>query len=821
MSATESKQAAARTTRPCVHCSEPTLCSPNEDPADIFCCSGCRAAYQLIKGLGLDQFYALRNQSRQTGWAMPAGRRAGYQAFDDPDFIGPEKLVSRDDGSVETTLAVGGLHCAACSWLIENAMARHPGVLGTRINMADHTISIVFQQSQQPLSRIAEFLDGLGYPLAPLQASSTAHLRDENRRLLVQIAVAGFLAANAMWIAIALYSGALSSGYGYYLQLIGTALGVASVAGPGRVFLKGAWAALTTRTPHMDLPVALGLTVGTVFGIYNAVQAGGDVYFDSLASLVFLLLIGRWIQFRQQQKAAKAVELMMRITPQQATVVDSDGKRRVVRVEAVVKGELVEVASGGAVPIDGLLESTDSASLDCSLLTGESLPSTVLPQQQVYAGVVNVGAPIQLRVTAIGNESRVGKIMKSVEQAAVEKTPIVMLADRIGAWFVVAVTLLSILAFGVGVYEGLAEGVSRATALLIVACPCALALATPLAIAVALGRAARQGLLIRDGSTLQTIARNGKLWFDKTGTLTEGRFQVTAADGDSAQMEKSLVYAAAIERSCRHPIAQAIVKEVELRGLDSSLPAEIEMAGRNGIAGTVAGEHVVVGNRRFLLDHDIPVDAALFAQGDAYAEEGRTPVWIALNGHVTCVLGLSDPIRKEASSIVRSLKGMGWTLGILSGDDDRITKKVGRAIGIDQQNCFGNQTPEDKLDVVRDADKGAVIMVGDGANDAAALAAASVGIAVRGGAEVSLQAAPIFVSHGDLDSLLPLFVGARRTQFLIWTTFAVSLTYNAFAVVLAMLGWISPLVAALLMPASSLSVLLLTLAMPTFPKVQE
>ncbi|QDV21782.1 heavy metal translocating P-type ATPase [Aureliella helgolandensis] len=818
--------AAGRTDRvvPCIHCGEATAL-PASFPAEqlVFCCHGCRGAYELIHGWGLQDFYALRDQTRQhSGAALPAEQMGRYEQFDTVDFLGPSAPRTHSDGTCTTELAVHGLHCSACAWLIEKAAAQSPGLLSARIKMNQHTLQLAYDPGAIKLSQIAQLLDRLGYQLSPFDPSRQDHLQHENRRLLVQIAIAGFLAANAMWIAIGLYAGEFGGGsfdQSYFLGLVGTALGVASVAGPGRTFFVGALASLKTRTPHMDLPVALGLSVGTVVGITHAILGRGHVYFDSLATLVFLLLIGRWIQFRQQQRAMRAVDLLLRITPRHAELessADSDQVKSVL-VETLLPGDIVRVAAGDSLPADGHIVSGQTT-LDRSLLTGESQPVPVGVGEEVSAGLINLTTPIRVRVSAIGRESRLGKVMQSVETAAAQRTPIVMLADRIGGYFVIAITLLAVVTFGLWLPTSLALATSHATALLIVACPCALALATPLAIAVGLGRAARRNIMIRDGQTFQRLAKPGRIWLDKTGTLTQGKQHITALAGS----EEGLRMAASLEKHCKHPVANAIVQAARQRHLATSGAAHLGGAELGGIQGEVDGSSVLVGSVDFVRRAEIAIPTAMLEHATEYAAQGMSPNLIAVDRQVVTVLGLSDPIRPDASRVIEQLAKLGWKVGILSGDHPSIVRRIGEQLGLATNDCHGGLSPEQKLSYIRESQAVGenVAMVGDGANDAAALAAADTGIAVRGGAEVSLQAAPVFIASGRLPSLLTLLVGARRTTHLIFLTFAISLTYNLVAVGLAMLGWISPLVAAILMPLSSVSVLALTLAMKTFVEAE-
>ena len=798
---------------PCIHCGELTPQTSGETD-EVFCCHGCAGAYRLIHGLGLDNYYSVRDRLPTQ---QPDILDSDNHELTDEDCLDDIEQDSIGNGQVHVTLAVQGLHCGACSWLIENALQKQPGVQNVHVHMNNHSLELNYRPEAIRLSAVSRLMRKLGYRLAPLGETQDSHLASENIQHLTRIAVSGFLAANAMWIAIALYAGATAE-FAYFLGLTGTALSLIALVGPGRIFLVGALAALRTRTPHMDLPVALGLLAGSLVGTYNAVVGIGHVYFDSIAALVFLLSIGRWLQFRQQQRAAKAVELLLRITPQFASRIEADGSRKRVPVSNLKAQDTIEVLGGQCVPADGSISGcSDTPMLDCSLLTGESESVKLAIGQPVAAGTINAGPPILVNVLATGKETRIGQVMASVEEAVRRKTPIVMLADRVGGYFVVIVSALAIGTFTYWLSSGFDIAVANASSLLIVACPCALALATPLAIAVGLGRAAKRGILIRDGSVFQHLAGSGTVWLDKTGTLTEGKQRVTSVMGDP----KFIAAAATIELECIHPIARAIENKAKQQGARLLRTAQDISKCSNGIQGRVDSQNIAVGNLPFMRDHMIDVPESFISAREQLLAKGESPIYIAADGQVVTLLGISDPIRAEAFTAVESLKKRGWSVGILSGDHTQIVNRVGKALGIAAENCLGDLSPKQKLEMVEQTGKDStVLMVGDGANDAAALATADVGIAVRGGAEVSLQAAPVFLSGGPRD-LNAILLASSRVQQTIFLTFFVSLSYNLLAVGLAMAGFINPLIAAVLMPISSLSVLGLTLSKRTFRKELE
>lgn len=805
--------------KPCIHCGLPTTVAANDESPLVFCCTGCRGAYELINGWGLRDFYALRDQMTVTGAALSAGSQANYDRYDSDDFLGQSAPTATDTGLMCSELGVHGLHCAACSWLIERALAHEPGLHVARVKLSDHTLKVIYDPNVTKLSGIAAFLDRLGYQLLPLDRTRENHLKSENRRLLIQIAIAGFLAANAMWIAIALYAGKYSgqeTEHKFFFEMMGMTLGTAAVFGPGRTFLRGAIASIKTRTPHMDLPIALALFVGAIVGLWHALSGSGDVYFDGLTALVFLLLIGRWIQFRQQHHAAKSVELMLRVTPRHANLIHSDGSTNTVLADRLVAGDKIKVDSGECLPADGIVVSGTSR-LNRSLLTGESHPVSIKAGDEVEAGTVNIGSPIVVEVTAVGKHSRIGQVMSAVEAAAAEKTPLVQLADRIGGVFVVVVMLLAVATFFIWLPKSLGDATNFGTAMLIVACPCALALATPLAIAVGIGRAAKAQILVRDGGALQHLSRPGMLWIDKTGTLTEGRQLARVVWGE----DRGLQLAAAVEAHCQHPIADAIVRAAELTKdslSNSSFTVETVSIEPGGVSAVVDGAVALVGNAALMHGHSIPICETIEQLARRMAIEGETPIFVAFGEQVIGLLGLTDPVRPQAAELVSSAQQLGWKVGMLSGDLPEIANRVGSRVGIVPSFCHGGISPEEKLAAIKEsrASHPTVVMIGDGANDAAALAAADVGIAVRGGAEVSLHAAPVYLASNQLLNIAQLLKGSRTTTRIIYINFAVSLAYNLLAVALALCGLITPLAAAIIMPISSVTVLGLTFLIPSF-----
>lgn len=805
---------------PCTHCGLPV---PRGlfDPASQhqFCCGGCQTAYELIHSCGLDAYYSFvepdpaKNslQNRESG---TTGHQFGE--FDLPSFMDKfGKSISEDVN--EITLLLDGIHCAACVWLIEKLPQIAPGIIDVKISWARQTVQVRWRPNEVQLSQVAKTLFQLGYAPHPIRENEKEYRRRrENRKHLIRIGIAAAAAGNNMLIAASLYLGMfsyMSTGMSQLLRVASCIVGLASLLWPGRVFLLGAANAIRTRTPHMDLPIAVGLTVGTIAGLVNTIRGSGEIYFDSLSVLIFLLLVGRWVQFRQQNRAADSVEMLYRLTPK-TTRKMVDGQLVDTFVDLVVINDVLEIRSGELFPVDAIVIE-GKTDVDESLLTGESRPRTKKTGDVVLAGTQNLRSAVQVRATATGREMRLSKIVEQVEQASLDKPQIVQWANRIGGIFVIAVIALAAVTFFGWLLIDASVAIDRSVALLIVACPCALALATPLAVSVALGRAAKQKIMIKGGDVLQLLDRPGMIWLDKTGTLTEGNAEVVCWHGESNWVE----ILGALETKSTHPIAKAIVRFAQSnsrnfqRHRNSYSISETTEQNSGGISGCVEGHQVLMGAARLLAQNGIGISESWQRRVSEVLKQNLSPCWAVVDGQIVAVIGLGDSIRAETQFALRNLKNAGWKIGILSGDHARIVRQVATRLGIAEALALGELTPEDKVKVIVEsqADERTVVMVGDGVNDSAALAVASVGIAVHNGAEASLAAAPVYLAKEGLEPILELLNISRSTNKTIHKNFAASIGYNMLGATFAAIGFINPLVAAILMPISSLTVVAISL----------
>jgi Cu2+-exporting ATPase len=762
--------------------------------AHQFCCAGCRTAWDIIHDAGLERYYAF--SERRGAAVQSTGRK--FEEFDHDAF---EALYvrTRSDGLRTAELYLEGVHCASCVWLVERVPLAIPGCAEATLDVTRSLAQVAWDPDRTSLSAIARFVDLLGYRPHPYRGIRVeAVRRAEDRAMLVRVGVAGALAGNVMMVSVAIYAGwfgGMDAATARYLRWISLILTTPAVLWPGRVFFQGAFAALRTRRLHMDVPIALALGAGYLRGMANTITDTGPVYFDGVATLIFLLLVGRWLQQRAQRSAADAAELLHSLSPSTARLLDDSDRVREVPVEALVPGMVVEVRAGDSFPADGLVIAGQSH-VDTSLLTGESRPQAVGVQDTVYAGTLNQSAALRVRVEHTGESSRVGRILREVEAGARRRAPVVLTADRLAGYFTGTVLVLAALTWMLWQWLDPTVAVDHAIALLVVTCPCALALATPLAMTSAIGQAARSGILIKGADAIEVLARPSRLILDKTGTLTLGQTSLRTWSGPD--WIRPLVLG--LERHSNHPLAMGFSVAWQLPDLPEASDVRQTLGG--GLEGTVAGHRVAVGSPAWILTRAGDPDH-LAAGGDP----GLTPVAVAVDGRVLGVAGFGDPVRPEAADILRELRRQGWSLEVISGDAPGVVQAVAEELGLSSDRAKGGASPEDKLQAVEQRlHDGTVVMVGDGVNDAAAIARASVGVGVRGGAEASLAAADVYLVRSGLQPLLDLMVGARRTLRVIRGTIGFSLVYNVAGIVLAMSGRINPLVAAILMPASSIAV---------------
>jgi heavy metal translocating P-type ATPase len=761
----------------CDHCGSDV---PRARADSRFCCAGCEAVYGLLQSRDLgDRFYELKHKKNFVRPALPAPVAAdSYSYLDDSET----RSTYLDSDSRCIQFYLEGVHCVACVWLTEKLPEFVPGVSGARLDLGS-SVATVHLENPAAASAAAREFARLGYRPHPVKVTELdAHKERENRLFLIRMAVAGFCAGNIMLLAVSLYGGA-EGGLRDLFRWASFALSLPVLAFSAVPFYQGALTAIRARQSSIDLPIAIGTLLAAAASTANLIRGSEHIYFDSMTTLVFLLLAVRYVLRRAQQFAFLSTRLIHFLIPTTVRVQTAQGLQEL-PLERVQVGERVEVRSQEPIPVDGIVAQGRSQ-IDASLLTGESRPETRGPGEIVFAGTVNLGSTLQIEVTRSGAATRLGSILESVETSLNSQAPIVAYADRISRGFVWAVMAASFLMLGFGIFGNWEEALGRSLALAIVACPCAFALATPLAMSATLGRAARKGILIKSADALERLARARTVFLDKTGTLTHGSFEVLGWTTDTSTPE-ALEVAVALERPSNHPIARALVARLGEREAPRTLEIEDwkETLGQ-GVSGTYQGH-------RYEL------------KADPTTQLG-TAVALFKDSKPVASFRLGDSLRPDSPEAISRLQALGLSPWILSGDSSGPVQAVAAQVGIPAVRALCSASPEQKKTVVERI-PGAV-MVGDGANDAIALASASVGVAVHSGLEISMKAADIYQSQAGLMPLVDLIEASRETMKVVRRSLAFSLVYNAIGVVAAFIGWVDPLFAAVLMPLSSLTVI--------------
>ncbi|HKJ25669.1 MAG TPA: cation-translocating P-type ATPase [Myxococcota bacterium] len=712
----------------------------------------------------------------------------------------------------EAGLFLDGLRCAGCVGRVEKALRALPGVEEAAVNYTSHRARVRFDPARADVGDLVRCVAELGYEAVPYDPAALDRPAERSARdALVRVLVAAFLAGNVMWLAAALYIGAFEgidevTRRGLRWLAVGLSLPAATwCAAP---FWRGALSGLRRREITIDVPVALGIAVAFGVSAVGTWLESDDVYVDSAAMIVFLVLLGRTLERRARAKASGAVEQLAALAPETARRRRSDGSLETVAVEALGPGDLVVVAPGEAVPADGIVRLGDTE-LDEALLTGESFPVARRCGDAVAGGSRNLSCEIEIEVTAGVREGTLARLVSLLERAQTEKPRIQRLVDRVAAVFAPTVLALAAVVAAVWAARGAAplEVALTTAAVLIVACPCALGLATPAAVTAALGRAAALGVLFKSGDALERCARVDRVILDKTGTLTEGVQRVEriepAAGFDAKEV---LAAAAAAEGASLHPVAAAIRRAAEEAGL--AVAERAPRSNRPGL-GVVAGEgeaRAVVGSRALLDAFGLAPDAALARAADGAAAQGLSLAFVAEGSTVRGWIALSDAPRPDAAAAVARLEALVGDVRLVSGDHAEAVRLAAERTGIATSEA--GVSPEAKVDAVRAlrAGGGCVLVAGDGINDAAALAAADVGVAMARGADVALHAADVVVRSPHLEALPDALELSRATVRRIRQNLVLAVGYNVVAIPLAATGVLTPLWAALAMSLSSVVV---------------
>ncbi|MCX7193702.1 MAG: heavy metal translocating P-type ATPase [Proteobacteria bacterium] len=793
----------------CFHCGLPIDADVHyqhllEGKPRDFCCFACQSVCEAIYEAGLQGYYKRTPQG--TLLAPPPTPPRDIEMYDLDEV--QQEFVNCEGEIRDAHLLVEGIHCAACVWLIERSMMRTGGVLSASVNLAGKRLHVRWDNRQVKLSTLILQLSKIGYSGVPYDPEvAEGSMKRVNRALLFRLFFAGFAMMNLNLIAIALYSGADRGEFVHFFQWMAFSLATPALLYSGYPFYKGAWSGLRNAQLTMDLPIALGLSVTYAFSIYVTVTGGTQVYFDTVTNLTFVILIGRYLEGMFRHQAVSATNRLMDLQPKVAILL-RDGDEKITSVRAVKVGELVLVKPGSNIPMDGLVRE-GSSSVDESMLSGESVHVRKLPGDRVAAGTINGSGALVVEVQASSQDSTLSKIIRLVEEAQSSKAPIQRLADGVVPWFVLVTLILASFTFYIW-SDNFEFALMAATSVLIITCPCALGMATPMSIAVASGLGAKHGILVKNGVVLETLSKVTHFVFDKTGTLTEGRMcleQFIEAPGqDRAAL---LALASAVERYSEHSVAQAVVRAADAQQLAyrSISVSGFHAAAGLGVEAAAGGRRVLLGTVEWLTRNGIAMLPELMVTLDALEAQAMSCVHLAVDGQHVSVLVMADTLRADAQGLIDTLRANGIGMTLLSGDRKPVAEAIARQLG--GMEVIAEVMPKDKDLVIQQLQQRGecVAMVGDGVNDAPALIRADVGIALGSGTDVSVESADIVLMRNELDKVRLATLLSRRTLRTIKQNIGLSFVYNSIMVPLAIMGHVTPLLAAITMPVSSLLVI--------------
>ncbi|MCF8186223.1 MAG: heavy metal translocating P-type ATPase [Sulfuritalea sp.] len=711
------------------------------------------------------------------------------------------------------TLAIGGMSCASCASRVEKALAKVPGVLSAEVNLVMETAQISVNPALTTADQLVDAVVATGFQAKVIHQESPL-ITEPVQTQQVKMPDWWSVAVSAL-LASPLLGAMLLEWAGWQVQLpawLQWALATPVQFWLGARFYKAGWSALKAGAGNMDLLVALGTSAAyglSVYLLFNPIHAGMQhLYFESSTIVITLVLLGKWLEARAKKQTTEAIRALNALRPERASVL-RHGQEVQLAIDAVLVGDIVVIRPGERIPVDGRVQQGESQ-VDESLITGENFPVSKKTGDKVTGGAVNGEGLLHVVTTTIGTESVLARIVRLVESAQAKKAPIQRLVDKVSAVFVpVVIGIASITLIAWGVLGGdWQEAILNAISVLVIACPCALGLATPTAIMVGTGVAAQHGILIKDAESLELAHAVKTVAFDKTGTLTEGHPKLVALQSVAGNKDYLLTLAASLQVGSEHPLAKAVVNAAQAKGLLLQPVLELQALPGKGLVGLVGDQRLYLGNAR-LMD-ELGVDCvALKVASESLEAQGLSISWLAISSAASTLLGMlafGDVLKPTAISAIKRLQNQDILTVMISGDNQGSATSVGNQLGISQ--VYAQVLPEDKANIVAQLKRahGLVAMVGDGINDAPALAAADIGIAMSSGTDVAIHAAGITLMRGDPALVADAIEISRRTYAKIRQNLFWAFVYNVVGIPLAALGLLSPVIAGGAMALSSVSV---------------
>lgn len=768
----------------CIHCDEaalpPIYNEEDSQRANPFCCEGCKTVYNILHLKGLESYYEIKNNSATFKRRSPVEVKSSqFQYLDDPDFI-KEFSYKDSEGSRTMEFYLEGIHCLACLWLIEKLPEFVPGVFTSKLDLERSVVTVALI-NEGKFSAVAREFNQLGYRPHPLKRNQdVADLKTrEERQFLIRIGIAGAAAGNIMIYAVSLYGGA-SGDYAQLFNALTVAFAVPVLTYSSFPFYQNAWNAIKNKTLSIDIPISISLIVGAIMGVYNLVMGIPDNYFDSLTALVFLLLMSRYFLQKIQEKGLSASDL--HFFYQSDSVLKQEGEEfREIHPRFIKCDDVLKIGPGEFIPADGIVLK-GSSNLNNSLLTGESIPVKVNVGDKIFSGTQNLDQELIMKADRVSDDSRLGRLLKNVENGWAHRSKIVNLTNKVSKYFTLTVFILSALLF-VKMYQShdFKHALEAAITLLIVTCPCALALAVPLTFTRALSKASEQGIIIKSDEVIEKLSKVNNVFIDKTGTITHGKLKIvnfTILRPAHLKIEEIIFN---LEMRTRHPVAVALMDFIKGANCRTLVVEDYKEILGKGVSGNINGQSYSI-NKLGIFENDQQI----------------------------ATFEVQDTVRADSSAVLKKIMTNGVVVKILSGDKKEVVDQIASEVELPLQNALSNLSPEEKSHLIKSTPGS--MMIGDGANDAIALSHAHVGVAVLGAMDISLRAADVYLTTPGLIPVEKLFTISQETMKVIRRNLVLSLCYNSASVLAAFLGYINPLVAAIIMPLSSLTVLLSTLA---------
>ncbi|MEN8222206.1 MAG: heavy metal translocating P-type ATPase [Acidobacteriota bacterium] len=813
------------TDQPAYKCDLCGLRVPSNPPSETwnsiehkFCCTGCRKVFLILAEGGM-----LEGDFKSSA-IYKASVRTGV--IPDNTVAEPKKEVVEiekfDPGNVkELTLHVGGMWCSACSWLINKVVDSEDGVIETDVLFTTDTAKIKYIPQKISAEKIREKIESIGYKVAD-PAEMEAEANKERNNLLLRMGVAIFIAINIMMLNSVLYVDYFQNVSEHITKLISAILwlfATPSVFWCGYRIHYKAYTSMRSRAPTMEVLLSIGILTSYFYSIYMFFQGSTHIYFDTSANLVALVLLGKFFETSARQKATTGIHRLYRMFPGKVRLKTSEGERMVTIDQLAVNDHFI-VKEGEKIASDGIIIKGNT-SVDESLLTGESKPVKKGKGDNVVGSSMNIGGYIEVRTTHTGEETTLSKIVKMVENALAGKSKIQEIVDRVSRVFIPFVILTSILTISAMVISGhpFEGSIMRGLTVLVIACPCALGIATPLAMVAGIGYSAKNGILIKSGIVFQKASRLSSVFFDKTGTITTGTFSVidhiSTKEGQKDETEK---YLGSLESASNHPIGKAITKHT-LRG--ETPPFSINNITNTqglGISGSVNRENVVIGNLKMMELSGVLIPDRFLDKSREMEELGHTVVFYSISRKDTMgMVVLGDKLKETSKLCISKIKKMGIDVKLISGDSAVTTKAIASKAGI--SDFYSELSPEGKIEMIKGEQKGdkLIAMVGDGINDAPSLAQADLGIAIGSGTEIAIESSEVVLLSNSIVKAAQSIEISKRTIRTIKQNLTWAFLYNTIGIFIAVSGYLNPLIAASAMLLSSISVVFNSLRLSSGP----